>query len=44
MLNVLEHIKDDNSALLAANKILDKNGILIIEVPSGKSLYDDYDK
>tara|TARA_B100001057_G_scaffold317785_1_gene318022 strand:+ start:46 stop:921 length:876 start_codon:yes stop_codon:yes gene_type:complete len=44
MLNVLEHIKDDNEALIQANKILNKNGILIIEVPSGKFLYDDYDR
>ncbi|MDC1115050.1 methyltransferase domain-containing protein [Candidatus Pelagibacter sp.] len=44
MLNVLEHIKDDNTALLEANKILHKDGILILEVPSGKTLYDDYDK
>tara|TARA_B100001029_G_scaffold131622_1_gene110505 strand:+ start:267 stop:1154 length:888 start_codon:yes stop_codon:yes gene_type:complete len=44
MLNVLEHIKDDNKALLEANKILNYDGILIIEVPSGKFLYDEYDK
>ena len=44
MLNVLEHIKNDDEALLEANKILDKEGILIIEVPSGKFLYDDYDR
>ena len=44
MLNVLEHIKNDNRALYEANKILHKNGILIIEVPSGRLLYDNYDK
>ena len=44
MLNVLEHIKDDNKALIEANKILSKDGILILEVPSGKFLYDEYDK
>ena len=44
MLNVLEHIKNDNRALYEASKILHKNGILIIEVPSGRFLYDNYDK
>ena len=44
MLNVLEHIKDDLSALNEANNLLIKGGILIIEVPSGKFLYDNYDK
>ena len=44
MLNVLEHIDDDNLALLEAYKIINDNGILIIEVPSGKFLYDEYDK
>ena len=44
MLNVLEHIKDDNKALIEANKILSKDGILILEVPSEKSLYDVHDK
>jgi SAM-dependent methyltransferase len=44
MLNVLEHIENDNLALLEANKLLKENGILILEVPSGKFLYDDYDK
>ena len=44
MLNVLEHIKDDNKALIEANKLLEKNGLLILEVPSGKFLFDKYDK
>ena len=44
MLNVLEHIKDDNKALHEVNKILNNQGILIIEVPSGKFLYDEYDR
>ena len=44
MLNVLEHIKDDDKALLEANKLLEKNGLLILEVPSGKFLFDQYDK
>lgn len=44
MLNVLEHIKDDDKALAEVNKILNNQGILIIEVPSGKFLYDEYDR
>ena len=44
MLNVLEHIKDDDKALIEVNKILNNQGILIIEVPSGKFLYDEYDR
>tara|TARA_B100000965_G_C19574292_1_gene750592 strand:+ start:468 stop:1355 length:888 start_codon:yes stop_codon:yes gene_type:complete len=43
MLNVLEHIKDDNLALIRAFEILKPNGILIIEVPAGPWLYDAYD-
>lgn len=44
MLNVLEHIKDDDKALAEVNKILNNQGIFIIEVPSGKFLYDEYDR
>jgi SAM-dependent methyltransferase len=44
MLNVLEHIEDDNSALLHAYRILKPDGVLIIEVPAGPHLYDVYDK
>jgi SAM-dependent methyltransferase len=44
MLNVLEHIKDDDKALIEANKLLEKNGLLILEVPSVKFLFDQYDK
>ena len=44
MLNVLEHIKDDDKALLEVNKTLNNNGILILEVPSGSFLYDEYDR
>ena len=44
MLNVLEHINDDESALREANKLLKKDGLLILEVPSGKFLFDEYDK
>ena len=44
MLNVLEHINDDDLALNQAYKLLNHKGTLIIEVPAGKILYDDYDK
>ena len=44
MLNVLEHINDDERALNEANKLLKKDGLLILEVPSGKFLFDEYDK
>ena len=44
MLNVLEHIEDDYTALIEINNLLEQNGILILEVPSCKFLYDDYDK
>ena len=43
MLNVLEHIKEDQRALCEVHRMLKKNGLLIIEVPSGSFLYDDYD-
>ena len=44
MLNVLEHIENDDRALIEAFNLLNDNGTLIIEVPSFKILYDDYDK
>jgi len=44
MLNVLEHIENDQLALDNVFKILEKNGLLIIEVPAVSFLYDDYDK
>ena len=44
MLNVLEHIGNDVEALNEANKLLCDNGLLILEVPAGKFLYDEYDK
>jgi SAM-dependent methyltransferase len=43
MLNVLEHIENDLGALKKAFDLLKPGGILIIEVPAGSSLYDDYD-
>ena len=44
MLNVLEHIEEDEKALNEAYKLLNHEGTLIIEVPAGKFLYDEYDK
>ena len=43
MLNVLEHIEDDVGALQKAFNILKPEGCLIVEVPSGRCLYDAYD-
>lgn len=43
MLNVLEHIEDDDVALQKAFNLLKRGGALIIEVPAGPSLYDAYD-
>ena len=43
MLNVLEHIQNDGDALRKAFSLLKPNGILVIEVPAGSFLYDDYD-
>lgn len=43
MLNVLEHIEDDLSALRNAYKLLKSGGVIILEVPAGPSLYDAYD-
>jgi SAM-dependent methyltransferase len=44
LLNVAEHISDDNKAFKECFKILKPNGILIIEVPAFQMLYDSYDK
>jgi SAM-dependent methyltransferase len=43
MLNVLEHIEDDATALKNALKLLKPGGTLVIEVPAGPYLYDGYD-
>ena len=43
MLNVLEHIEDDVTALQKAFNLLKPGGVLIIEVPAGPYLYDSYD-
>lgn len=44
MLNVLEHIQNDFLAIKNTFKLLNKNGIVYIEVPAHQFLYDDYDK
>ena len=44
MLNVLEHIDDDVGALKKALNMLKPGGYLVIEVPAGSFLYDDYDR
>ena len=44
MLNVLEHIKDDLKAIEEAHNLLIHDGLLIIEVPACRYIYDNYDK
>jgi SAM-dependent methyltransferase len=44
LLNVLEHIEDDASALRQVYRILKPGGIVVLEVPAGPHLYDIYDK
>lgn len=43
MLNVLEHIEDDDRALQNAFHLIKPGGLLILEVPAGPCLYDAYD-
>jgi len=43
-LNVLEHIKDDESAIKQIYRILKHGGYAIIEVPANQKLYDFYDE
>jgi ubiquinone/menaquinone biosynthesis C-methylase UbiE len=43
-INVLEHIKDDLSALKNMNKLLEQNGHLILMVPAMRSIYGTVDK
>lgn len=44
LLNVLEHVQDDASALKHVFRILKPGGIAVIEVPAGPQLFDVYDK
>ncbi len=44
MLNVLEHIEEDFAALKQTCRILKPGGLVVIEVPAGPQLYDDYDR
>ena len=43
-LNVLEHIKDDATAIKHLHRILKPGGIAVLEVPAGPELYGDYDR
>jgi ubiquinone/menaquinone biosynthesis C-methylase UbiE len=44
MLNVLEHIREEEAALRHVHRILKPGGAVIIEVPAGSQLYDLYDQ
>lgn len=44
LLNVLEHIEDDQAAIAQVHRILRQGGSAIIEVPAGSHLYDSYDR
>ena len=44
LLNVLEHIADDNLALAEVYRILKPGGVVVIEVPAGPHLMDIYDR
>ena len=44
LLNVLEHIDDERSALRQLYRILKPGGVLVIEVPAGPDLYDVFDR
>jgi SAM-dependent methyltransferase len=44
MLNVLEHIKDDQGAVAQVFRILKPGGVAVVEVPAGPHLYDAYDE
>lgn len=43
-LNVIEHIEDDNLAIINCKKLLKENGNLIILVPAYQILYNHFDK
>jgi SAM-dependent methyltransferase len=44
LLNVLEHIEDDVSAVGHISRMLKPGGVAVIEVPAGPELFDDYDR
>lgn len=44
LLNVLEHIEDDEAAIAELFRITRPGGSVIIEVPAGSSLFDVYDR
>jgi SAM-dependent methyltransferase len=44
LLNVLEHIEDDNAAVAHIARMLKPGGVAVIEVPAGPELFDDYDR
>ena len=44
LLNVLEHIDDDQAALHHCWRMLKPRGFVVIEVPAGPGLFDDYDR
>lgn len=44
ILDVLEHIEDDQSALLKINKLLNDSGYLLINVPKGSKLFGPSDE
>jgi len=44
LLNVLEHIDDDASAIAQVARILKPGGIAVVEVPAGPHLFDAYDE
>lgn len=44
LLNVLEHIEDDVAAVKHIARMLKPDGVVVIEVPAGPELFDDYDR
>ncbi len=44
LLNVLEHVEDDEAALRQVHRILRPGGVAVLEVPAGPHLYDIYDQ
>lgn len=44
LLNVLEHIEDDDEAIRHVYRILRPGGVAVIELPAGPKLFDIYDR